>query len=150
MPFSSPAAAAAGTDTGRYAAIQQFYARQMQLLDSGDADAWADTFTEDGVFAANAHPEPTRGRENIRAAAAEAKALHAKQGLQVRHWLGMLDVTDREDGTVLVRSYALIINTPRGGQAAVHLSTTCEDVLVPTEDGGWLVSRRDVVRDDLR
>lgn len=149
MPFTSPAAAA-GTDTARYAGIQHFYARQMQLLDSSDADAWAETFTEDGVFAANAHPEPVRGRENIRAAAAKAKAQHAEEGLQVRHWLGMLDVTDREDGSVLVRSYALIINTPRGGQSQVHLSTTCEDVLVSTPDGGWQVSHRQVVRDDLR
>ena len=149
MPFTSPVAAA-GTDTGRYAGIQHFYARQMHLLDSGQADAWAETFTEDGVFAANAHPEPTRGRENIRAAASKAKAQHAEEGLQVRHWLGMLDVTDREDGSVLVRSYALIINTPRGGQSQVHLSTTCEDVLVPDSDGGWLVSTRQVVRDDLR
>lgn len=147
MPFTSPVT---GEAAGLHTEIQQFYARQMHLLDSGEADTWAETFTEDGVFAANAHPEPARGRETIRTAAAKAAAERAEQGLQVRHWLGMLDVRPQEDGSVLARSYALIINTPAGGQAAVHLSTTCEDVLVRGEDGGWLVSTRQVVRDDLR
>ncbi len=148
MTTTSPAVT--GTEAELYAEIQQFYARQMQLLDSGNAAAWADTFTEDGVFAANARPEPARGRETIRAAAAQAKAQHAEQGLQIRHWLGMLDVDAQPDGSALVRSYALIICTPRGGQAVVQLSTSCEDVLVRGADGDWLVSDRKVVRDDLR
>lgn len=148
MPITSPVVT--GTEADLYAEIQQFYARQMQLLDSGNAAEWADTFTQDGVFAANARPEPARGRETIRAAAAQAKAQHAQQGLQVRHWLGMLDIAAQPDGSVRVRSYALIINTPRGGQAVIQLSTTCEDLLVRGEAGDWLVSHRQVVRDDLR
>nr|WCI13839.1 LaxC1 [Streptomyces setonensis] len=131
------------------AEIQQFYARQMHLLDSGEADAWADTFTEDGVFAANAHPEPARGRDTIRAAAAQAAAQRAEQGIQVRHWLGMLEVRPQEDGSVRALTYALIVNTPLGGSPQVHLSTTCEDVLVRGKDGEWLVSTRQVKRDDL-
>ncbi len=147
MPYTAPAN---GGNAALYAEIQQFYARQMQMLDGGDADAWADTFTEDGVFAANAHPQPAVGRETIRVAATKVKAQHAEEGLQVRHWLGMVEVTEQPDGTVLARSYALIINTPRGGQAVVGLSTTCDDVLVRDGEGGWLVANRQVVRDDLR
>lgn len=147
MPYTAPAN---GGNAALYVEIQQFYAYQMQLLDSGNADAWADTFTEDGVFAANAHPEPAVGRETIRVAATKAKAQHAEQGLQVRHWLGMVEVQEQEDGTARARSYALIINTPRGGQAVVQLSTTCDDLLVRGEDGGWLVRHRKVERDDLR
>lgn len=148
MSFTSTSAAPA-TGATLQAEVQQFYARQMHLLDNGKADAWADTFTEDGVFAANAHPEPARGRETIRAAAARAAAQRAEEGLQVRHWLGMLDVRPQEDGSVVALSYALIVNTLLGGSPQVHLSTTCEDVLVRGEDGGWLVSRRQVRRDDL-
>ncbi|MDI5967327.1 nuclear transport factor 2 family protein [Streptomyces sp. SL13] len=147
MPYSAPAT---GGNTALYAEIQQFYAHQMHLLDGGDADAWAQTFTPDGVFAANAHPQPAVGRETIRAAASKVKAQHAEEGLQVRHWLGMMDITEQPDGSVLARTYALIINTPRGGQAAVSLSTTCDDLLVRDENGAWLVADRKVVRDDLR
>ncbi|MFC8721791.1 nuclear transport factor 2 family protein [Kitasatospora sp. NPDC057198] len=147
MSFTSSSASPAGS--ALQAEVQQFYAWQMHLLDSGEADAWAETFTEDGVFAANAHPEPARGRETIRAAAAKAAAQRAEEGIQVRHWLGMLEVRPREDGSVLALSYALIVNTPMGGSPQVHLSTTCEDVLVRGEDGGWLVRDRQVKRDDL-
>ena len=147
MSFTSGSASPAGS--ALQAEVQQFYAWQMHLLDSGEADAWAETFTEDGVFAANAHPEPARGRETIRAAAAKAAAQRAEEGIQVRHWLGMLEVRPREDGSVLALSYALIVNTPMGGSPQVHLSTTCEDVLVRGEDGGWLVRDRQVKRDDL-
>jgi ketosteroid isomerase-like protein len=138
------------TAVGLHAEIQQFYARQMHLLDDGEAEAWAETFTEDGVFAANAYPEPARGRATIREAAAKASAQLAERGVQVRHWLGMLEVRPREDGSVQALTYALIINTPAGGSPAVHLSTTCEDVLVRGADGEWQVSERKVCRDDLR
>jgi hypothetical protein len=132
-----------------HAEIQHFYARQMHLLDEGRTDEWAETFTPDGVFAANGRTAAT-GRAAIREAAGAAAAQRVQQGLQVRHWLGMLDVRPRPDGTVQASSYALIINTPRGGSPAAHLSTTCEDVLVRGEDGDWQVSSRVVQRDDLR
>ncbi|WP_371480183.1 nuclear transport factor 2 family protein [Kitasatospora sp. NBC_00315] len=135
--------------TGLYSEIQQFYAHQMQLLDSGETDAWADTFTEDGVFAANAHPD-AKGRETIREAAGKAAAQRIGAGLQVRHWLGMLEVAAQEDGSARVRSYALVLNTPAGGAPAVHASTTCDDLLVRGEDGAWLVAHRYISRDDLR
>lgn len=129
--------------------IQHFYARQMQLLDAGRTDEWADTFTQDGVFAANGRTAAT-GRPAIRKSAAQTAAQLAEKGVQVRHWLGMADVRPKPDGTLHVSCYALILNTAQGGSPAVHLSTTCEDVLVRAEDGGWQVSVRQVQRDDLR
>jgi hypothetical protein len=132
-----------------YLQVQRFYARQMHALDAGDADTWAATFTPDGEFAANAAPEPVRGRAAIRQAAHETTRQLAEKGIVRRHWLGMLDVDVRPDGTVGARSYALIVESPRNGRPDVRLSTLCEDVLVPDGDG-WLVSRRTVTRDDLR
>ncbi|WP_336053796.1 nuclear transport factor 2 family protein [Streptomyces sp. CA2R101] len=131
-----------------YYQVQSFYARQMQLLDSGRVDAWADTFTEDGVFSANAQPRPAAGREAIRRAAAAAQdALRAK-GLRHRHWLGMVDIRSVDGDRVTVRNYALVLAIPLGGQATVHVSTTCNDELV-REDGQWRVRNRVVFRDDL-
>lgn len=137
---------ARGTDL--YLAVQQFYARQMRALDEGRIDEWASTFTETGVFAANVHPEPTVGRALIREAARRAHQQLVADGVVRRHWLGMLEVSPGADGTVLTRTYALIVNTPKGGQAAVRLSCSCDDLLV-WQDGGLLVQHRQVHRDDL-
>ncbi|WP_433170093.1 nuclear transport factor 2 family protein [Actinoallomurus sp. CA-150999] len=135
-------------DTRVYQEVQHFYGRQMRLLDEGAVTAWAETFTEDGVFAANGHPAPSVGRAAIEAGARKAVEALVEQGIQRRHWLGMLEVAERGDGAVVARTYALIVSTPRGGRAAVHLSCTCEDVLV-REDGRLLVRHREVNRDDL-
>src|SRR5713101_8317806 len=52
---------AAGTMTAQdYLDIQQLYARFYQTLDSGDAEAWANTFTSDGVWNTN-----TRGHDAL-------------------------------------------------------------------------------------
>jgi SnoaL-like protein len=134
------------TDT--YRQVQQFYAHQMQLLDDGSVEQWAATFTEDGVFSANAHPEPTVGRADIAAAAGHAVAELKRTGVVRRHWLGMLTVRPLPDGAFFARCYALIVSTPKGGQAGVHLSTVCEDVLVRVGDE-FLVRTRQVTRDDL-
>jgi 3-phenylpropionate/cinnamic acid dioxygenase small subunit len=140
--------ARAAADSETYFQVQRFYARQMQLLDDGAAEEWADTFTADGVFAANAAPAPVKGRENIAAAARSTTERLQADGIVRRHWLGMLDVR-REAGDLLsVRSYALIVETPKGGQAGVRMSTLCEDVLV-REGDDWLVRERKVSRDDL-
>ncbi|MCS0639612.1 nuclear transport factor 2 family protein [Streptomyces sp. LP05-1] len=128
--------------------IQHFYAAQMQLLDSGKAEDWAGTFTEDGVFAANAHPEPAAGRAVIAAAARKATDEYAAAGIQRRHWLGMVNVERRGPDEVFAQCYALVIETPRGGQARLHVSTRCDDLLVRAE-GRWQVKDRQVYRDDL-
>ncbi|MGI5455128.1 nuclear transport factor 2 family protein [Streptomyces sp. CA-249302] len=140
--------AAAPGAAALYQQVQQFYARQMQLLDDGRVAEWALTFTEDGVFAANAHPEPAAGRAAITAAAAKATEEYAAKGVQRRHWLGMVSVEPGTRNRVNARCYALVIETPRGGQAAIRVSTLCEDRLV--HDGAdWLVEHRQVTRDDL-
>ncbi|MBZ4319361.1 nuclear transport factor 2 family protein [Streptomyces huiliensis] len=131
-----------------YQQVQQFYAEQMHLLDTGRAEEWAETFTEDGVFAANAHPEPAAGRSVIAAAARKAVDDYVARGIQRRHWLGMVSVTERGDGEVAASCYALVVETGRGGRPELRASTSCDDVLV-RRDGRWLVKDRQVRRDDL-
>ncbi|MBV9821696.1 MAG: nuclear transport factor 2 family protein [Actinobacteria bacterium] len=146
MTLAEPAVAAA-VSPRIYTEIQQFYAHQMQLLDQARTHEWAETFTVDGVFAANAHPEPIRGRDAIRAASTKARAALAEAGLQHRHWLGMLDARTAEGG-VVAHSYAVVVETPRGGVPAIRHSTSCVDFLV--HDGQrWLVRDRQITRDDL-
>lgn len=52
---------AAGTLTTQdYLDIQQLYSRYYHTIDAGASEAWADTFTSDGVFNTN-----TRGRDAL-------------------------------------------------------------------------------------
>jgi 3-phenylpropionate/cinnamic acid dioxygenase small subunit len=132
-----------------YAEVQQFYAHHFQLLDSGAAKAWADTFTEDGFFHPETMPEPVAGREALASGVARTHQGLIDAGEQRRHWHGMVSVVPREGGEVLdVRCYALIFATPKGGTSALRMTCVCEDVLVRVNDE-WQVKERRVTRDDL-
>lgn len=147
MPLSAPPVDQA-QDSALYQEVLHFYARQMRSLDEGEVADWAGTFTEDGVFRANAHPQPQEGRAAILRGATEANRKLVEQNVQRRHWLGMLQVSRNPDGSLTARTYAQIIATPQGGKAGLELSCSCEDLLV-REDGRLLVRHRQVYRDDL-
>ncbi len=131
-----------------YAQVQQFYARHFHLLDSGDARAWAETFTEDGWFWPQVLPEPVVGRAALTAGVLRTREKLAAANEQHRHWHGMVHVEPVDERTVRVRCYAQIFAIPAGGPARLHLHCVCEDVLVRDGDQ-WRVSQRKVSRDDL-
>jgi hypothetical protein len=64
-----------------------------------------------------------------RQAAQEIAKDFSAKGITRRHWLGMLDLDPRRDGSLFVRSYAQVLETPRGGATALRMSTVCEDLL---------------------
>lgn len=132
----------------QYAEILQFYARHVWLLDEGRAEEWADQFTPDGEFGQNVKPEPRRGRRAIAESMRRGMASLAARGITRRHWFGMVVAEPEPDGAVRTRYYAVVFETPRGGEARVYLSTTAEDVL-EKRDGGWLVRRRLVSHDGV-
>jgi len=136
--------------TDLYVQVQQFYARHFQLLDSGDAAGWADTFTEDGWFWPSTLPEPVRGRAALLAGVRATHARLAEMGEQHRHWHGMTHVTEAGPDALRVRCYAQIFAIPAGGQARLQLHCVCEDLLVRSADGDWQVAERRVTRDDIR
>lgn len=129
-----------------YAQVQQFYAIQMGLMDEREAEQWADTFTEDAVFQEASRMEPLHGRAAIKAAARVSADKHASTGLRLRHWLGMFQVHQQEDGTLHTRCYAMALRTPAGGKPELFANVVCRDRLVPA-DGGWLVRHRDLTHD---
>jgi hypothetical protein len=132
-----------------YAEVQQFYARHMHLLDNGEADAWAATFTEEATFSVPTLPAPVVGRAGLAAAVKRSAAALAEAGEQHRHWPGVFDVVPQQDGSVVVHSYTTVFASPRGGESRVHRECTCTDVLV-REGGALFVKDRRVSRDDLR
>ncbi len=132
-----------------YAEVQQFYARHFHLLDSGDAEGWAATFTEDGFFHPETLPEPVAGRAALAAGVRKAHQGLLDEGVQRRHWHGMVSVVPGRDPDVLnVSCYALIFTTPRGGTPSLHLTCVCQDVMVRVGDT-WQVRERRVTRDDM-
>lgn len=141
---SGPAAPAGAT----YAEVAQFYARQMDRLDSGDAEAWAATFTEDAVFHLPSRPRPMRGRADLAAGARAAAAAVAAAGERRRHFTGMFVVDERPDGTLGVRASTVVYVTRIGGDCRVHQVCVCEDVLV-RHTGALLVRSRRISFDEL-
>jgi hypothetical protein len=131
-----------------YLEVEQFYAWQMRLLDDGQTAQWAETFTADGVFDANGHPQPVQGRDKIASGALAARKALDAADIRHRHWIGMLTVTHQGED-LLARSYAIVFEIPLGGSASLKFSTVCEDLLVRV-DGVLKVKDRQVVRDDLR
>ncbi|MFJ6523254.1 nuclear transport factor 2 family protein [Streptomyces filamentosus] len=130
------------------AEVQDFYARQMRLLDEGRAEEWAETFTEDGVFTQNVKPEPWRGRAEIAARMRVGLDRLAARPVTRRHWLGMLIVDEGEEpGTWRCRFYALVFEIPDGGDPRPHLSAPGEDLLVRGEDGRLRIRHRLVEHD---
>ncbi|QKV93065.1 SRPBCC family protein [Streptomyces sp. NA02950] len=138
-----------GTDPVLYIEVVQFYARQAYLLDSGEAERWADTFTEDGRFVQNARPEPWIGRDQIRKRMRAGLDRIFGEGLQRRHWLGMVDLVSYDDETVTTRYYAAIYSTAKDGAPQLYLSTAVDDVLVRTPQG-LKVRHRLVSHDNVR
>ncbi|MFF9621190.1 nuclear transport factor 2 family protein [Streptomyces griseosporeus] len=151
-----PAEATATVTAETYAQVLQFYAHHMQLLDAGAAEEWADGFTEDGVFAQNVKPEPWTGRTHIATSMRRGLARLAERGVQRRHWLSMVVAEpapadaagETYDEAVRTRYYAVVFETPRGGQASVYLSTTGEDLLV-RRGAQWFIRHRLISHDGV-
>ncbi len=139
-----------GQPVGRaeiYYSVEQFYAHQMQVLDSGDAAGWAATFTDDGVFSSNGMQNPVTGYDELLAAAKKANAALASEGITRRHLVSTLTIEGGDDDGVRARCYVLIIDTGNGA-TALRMSTVMEDLLV-FSTAGWLVQERTVRRDGL-
>ncbi|WP_228993435.1 nuclear transport factor 2 family protein [Streptomyces sp. DH8] len=129
-----------------YTEIQQFYVRQLGLLDQTRIAEWAELFTEDAVFD-QITGVALQGRDVIRKQVLDRADEVVEKGLDYfRHWLGMLDVRPQDDGSLRVRAYSLAMHTPTGGALNIHASVVMEDVLV-RQDGGWKVSHRNLTLD---
>ncbi|MER6948479.1 nuclear transport factor 2 family protein [Nonomuraea sp. NPDC000554] len=64
-----------------YTEILHLLARQAHAIDTGRAQEWAETFTEDGVFSSPTYPAPVRGRRAL----AEFAAAFARDNPAGRH-----------------------------------------------------------------
>ena len=119
-----------------YAEIQQLYARYNFAIDGGDAEAWAATFTPDGVFNTFAGHEALVGFvKNWRA------NMH---GGARRHWNSNLSIAGNSQ-TATGSVYLLLVDTSTK-PVSIAFSGTYSDTLVKTKQG-WRFSKRTVAAD---
>ena len=129
--WASAQSGAAKTFTAQdFVDIQQLYAKYNWSLDSGDAEAYASTFTPDGVFNNNA------GHDAI---VKFANTFHAGLGAHVRHWNTNLMITPTADGAS-GQVYLVLVdfaNKP----PTIATSASYSDELVKTAQG-WRFKKR--------
>ncbi|MGH4026967.1 MAG: nuclear transport factor 2 family protein [Pseudonocardiaceae bacterium] len=127
--------------TELYVAVQQFYARQMQKLDRRELEAYADTFTEDGVFGHARGEQPSRTRAGILSFLKEFHKRFETDPMQRRHHFNMIDLRSQDDGSIATSFYAMVFVTRPGRQTELGASCTVEDCLV-WQDGELLTRSR--------
>ena len=119
--------------------IEQLYAKYNQAIDAGNGEAWADTFTPDGVF-----NKTNVGRDAL---IAFVKNFQTQGGGFRRHWNTNLVLTGTKegaDGSVYLMLWD-IGNKPQ----TIVVTGIYEDKLVKTK-GGWRFTSRVVKPDPAR
>jgi SnoaL-like domain len=141
--FADTAAPPLSTDD--YVAIQQLYARFNTALDTGQAQQFADTWTDDGEFVGGRGPgrgsevrTPIKGR-------AELVAMGQRAGVGTRHFVTNLVVTPTVDGA-RASCYLVLLNA-RNSPPSITETAIYEDTLVKTAQG-WKFRKRINWRDD--
>jgi 3-phenylpropionate/cinnamic acid dioxygenase small subunit len=89
--------------------VNDILARYCWHVDEGDAEEWADLWTEDGVFA-GVTPEPIRGREQLKFVPGTSLSGGCRHNLINV----VIDYGDTED-EITVRCYNLVFSWMAGG-----------------------------------
>jgi hypothetical protein len=126
--YSQQSSAAGTLAPQDYIDIQQTYARYYHTIDLGASDAWADTFTADGVF------NGTRGRDALIASNKRGGTTRP-----LRHWHSNLTITptaEGANGSVYVLQIDITSKPP-----AISTYSRYDDTLVKTPQG-WRFKTR--------
>lgn len=119
-----------GVDAELYAEVLRYYARQMQALDEGKLEDYADSFTEDAVFLHTPGREPARTRPGILSDLYTVRDRLAADPQQRRHMFTMVDLETLPDASIRSTCYALVLTTRPGGGPEMVRSCVVRDVLV--------------------
>jgi hypothetical protein len=118
--------------TQDYIDLQQLYARYNMAIDTSDAEAWAATFTPDGVF-----NNTNRGHDGLVQFIKDWR--EKRNGAMRRHWNSNLTFTATNTGAR--GSAYLILLDISVRPAAIALTGIYEDVIVRTPQGWRFQSR---------
>lgn len=117
--------------------ILQLAARYNHAIDYSDPEAWAGTFTEDGVF--NGGPSPVTGHEAL----AQFAGGFGTNMAGARHWTNN-HVVDGDGDEATHSCYLNLIQTKDGGSSIV---TGRYDDKLRKVDGQWRFTERNVTPD---
>lgn len=135
-----------GVDAELYAEVLQYYAHQMQALDEGKLETYADSFTEDAVFSHTPGREPARTRPGILSDLYAVRERQTADPQQRRHMFTMVDVERQPGDRLRCTCYALVLTTRPGNNPEMVRSCVVRDVLV-REDGQFRNQERLVDHD---
>lgn len=114
----------------------QLVARYNHAADAGNAEAWAETFTRDGVFKKDDAPEVV-GR------AALVQLIQKRDPRNARHWtLGIIIEGDGDHATMQA-DFALLCEN------RIEFTGRYQNVLTKA-DGAWKFARRELTTDAAR
>ena len=120
--YGTTSTSAAGTLTTQdYIDIEQNYARYYHTIDAGDAEGWADTFTDDGDF------NGTKGR------AALIESRRRAGPAKTRHVVSNLMITPTAEGAK--GSLYVFIFDPQEVPLKINSYSRYDDTLVKTSKG---------------
>ena len=117
--------------------ILELIGRYNQAIDTGNADAWTSTFTEDGVM--DSPLGRAEGRDGLRRYLQERDPAR----LVLRHWVNSVIIDGDGDSATLTR-YLNVIDTKQGGKSVI---TGIYNDTLRRVDGAWKFVRRDVTFD---
>lgn len=120
--------------------VHEVLARQAHLIDSGDAEGWADTYLPDGVFDSPTYGAPVVGRVALEEF---ARRVHTNSP-RLRHVLTNVCLAQEPADEHCHTLGTLLIVTATDEGTRVDRVTTVRDHLVRRE-GGWRMARRTVV-----
>jgi len=130
-------AATPGLSPEDHVEIQELYAKYARAYDSneGNGEAWADTFTEDGVFTYG--ERRAVGRKEL----AAYSNSRPQTGPKIQHWTNGLILRPTPEGAT-ASMYIMVITEGAGATPpSMPIVTTYTDVLVRTPNG-WRIKSR--------
>ncbi|MER0443351.1 nuclear transport factor 2 family protein [Streptomyces sp. Edi4] len=148
-----------------YVEVQQFYARQMPLLEERRLEEFLETLTEDGSIEHRPGGWRLEGRaqlltemrqrrgdperplvEEVSAREARQKNIAYYDGLVYRYWFDRMRIDPVGEDTLHVRYQAIVSMTDAAGKVSFEPTTVVEDVLVRID--GELYTRSRLVTHD--
>jgi hypothetical protein len=125
--------------TDDYMAVADHIARYCWRVDAGDADGWADLWTEDGSFT-GATPEAMVGREALRQVAIGVKAAYGDTMCHMAMNI-FCDYAGNTD-TIEAHLYNYVSTWMPGAPGKPSAMARCKMTLVRS-GSGWLVKRNE-------
>jgi hypothetical protein len=115
--------------------VNDLLARYCWHVDEGDCDAWADLWTEDGVFA-GVTPEPIRGREALKQVPAWSLSGGSRHNL-----INVIPEYGATEDEITVRAYNLVFSWMNAG--AINCNAVALYKLV-RRNGEWKIKSNQV------